>query len=105
MTWSSCSIPSPAWGGRLHLDQSAIVIVCVADLVAGVRDTCEKVPVPVGVMDLISPGVRNAGKGSVAVIAVADRSVPVRYGGYGAVRIVGVAGFAIGGDNTNDPVK
>ena len=81
------------------------MIVCVADCIAAVRDACEKVPVPVGVMDLIALGIRNAGECSVAVIAVADRSVPVRYGGYGAVRIVGVAGFAIGGDNTNDPVK
>ena len=63
------------------------MIVGVADRIAGVRYACKKVPVPVGVMDLISPGIRNAGKCSVAVIAVADRSVPVRYGGYGAVRM------------------
>ena len=81
------------------------MIVGVADLVAGVRDACEKVPVPVGVMDLVSLGIRNAGKCSVAVIAVADRSVPVRYGGDGSVCVVGVGGFTVGGDNTDDPVK
>ena len=74
------------------------MIVGVADLVAGVRDACEKVPVPVGVMDLISLGIRNAGKGSVIVITVTDRSVPVRYGGDRSVRVVRVAGFAVGGD-------
>ena len=39
-------------------------------------------------MDLVALGIRNAGKGSVAVIAVADRSVPVRYGGDGSVRML-----------------
>ena len=81
------------------------MIVCVADCIAVVRDACEKVPVRIGVMDLISLGVRNAGECSVAVIAVADRSVPVRYGGDGSVRVVCVGGFTVGGDNTDDPVK
>ena len=39
-------------------------------------------------MDLISLGIRNAGECSVAVIAVADRSVPVRYGRDGSVRML-----------------
>ena len=81
------------------------MVVSVTDCISAVRDACEKVPVPVGVMDLIALGIRNAGECSVAVIAVADRSVPVRYGRDGSVRVVGVGGFAVGGDNTDDPVK
>ena len=56
-------------------------------------------------MDLVALGIRNAGKGSVAVIAVADRSVPVRYGGDRSVRVVCVGGFTVGCDNTDYSVK